>query len=178
MPLRLGVTDDPEFCAGDGLICDAAYVDGVIWLHERVFAGPDWEARTSWLLRHEIYHAKLAVARMATRSWLGKRRVEILEHAGRDALCLIQSTPSLAELSALLATYRRAGLDEVEEALVRYTQMMEAGDEIPVTRLLLAARRIMQSPCGRYPLNLFRIALWLPVCGWTVRHRFGGVWYY
>ncbi|MCL1630114.1 hypothetical protein M3N55_15415 [Roseibaca sp. V10] len=30
MPLRPGVTDHPAFRAGDELICDAAYVDGVI----------------------------------------------------------------------------------------------------------------------------------------------------
>jgi hypothetical protein len=170
MPFKLGVTDDPEFSAGDGLISDAAYDDGVIWLHERVLAGPGWEAQADWFLRHEILHAKIAVARMATRSWLGKRRLEILDHAARDALGFIHSTPSLADLSVLLATYRRAGLDEAEEALVRYTQMMEADKEIPVTLLLLKARRILMSPWGCYPFSMFRTLLWLPVCGWTVRH--------
>lgn len=170
MPLRLGVTDDPEFRAGDGLICDAAFVDGVIWLHERVFEGSDWEARASWLLEHEVFHAKIAVARMATRSRLGKRRLRILEEAAHDAISLIHLTPSLVPLAGLLSTYRRAGLDEVEEALVRYVQMMDAGEKIPVTSLLLKARRIMKSPWGWYPLSLFRTALWLPVCGWTVRH--------
>ncbi|WP_340240373.1 hypothetical protein [Sulfitobacter pontiacus] len=170
MPLRLGVTDDPEFCAGDGLACDAALFDGVIWLHERMFALPGWEAGADWFLKHEILHAKIAMARMATWSWLGNRRLKILDHAGRDALRLVHSTPSLKDLSVLLTAYRKAGLDEVEEALVRYVQMMDAGEGIPVTGSLLKARRIIKTSWGWYTPNLFRIALWLPVCGWTVRH--------
>jgi hypothetical protein len=170
MPLRLGVTDDPAFCAGDGLLSDAAFDGRVVWIHERVFEEPNWEARASWLLEHEILHAKIAVARMTTRSWLGKRRLEILDHAGRDALRLIHRTPSLAELSVLLAMYRRAGLDEVEEALVRYVQMMDADEQIPVTSFILKARRIITPPWGWYPFSLFRTALWIPVCGWTVRN--------
>lgn len=170
MPLRLGVTDDPAFCAGDGLLSDAAFDGRVIWIHERVFWEPNWRVRAEWLLKHEILHAKIAVARMTTRSSIGKRRLGILDKAARDALRLIRITPTLAELSVLLDDYREAGLDEVEEALVRYVQMMDAGEEMPVTSLLLKARRIMKSSLGWYPLSLFRTALWLPVCGWTVRH--------
>lgn len=171
MPLRLGVIDDPEFCAGDGLTCDAAFVDGVIWLHERVFAGQDWEARADWFLRHEILHAKIAVVRMASRSWLGKRRLGLLDKAARDALRLAHTTPSLRELSALLIVYQESGLDEAEEGLVRYFQLLDAGEQVPLTPVLMQARRVLNGPWGWTPFNLFRTVLWLPVCGWTVRSR-------
>jgi hypothetical protein len=169
MPLRLGVTAEPRFCVGNGLVADAAFVDGVRWLHERVFEGPDWEARAEWLLRHEILHAKISVARLATRSWLGKRRLALLAAAARDALRLAHSTPSLIQLSSLLNAYREAGLDEVEEALVRYVEILAANKEAPVTLKLLGARRVLNGPWGWSPLKLFRTVLWLPVCGWTVR---------
>ena len=137
MPLKLGVTDEPRFCVGDGLEADAAFIDGVIWLHERVFLGGDWNIRAEWLLKHEILHAKIYVARMATRSWLGKRRLGILEVAAHDALWLTHSTPTLAQLSALLVQYRETGLDDAEEALTRYVQLLDLDDELPVTPMLL-----------------------------------------
>jgi len=171
MPLRLGVTDDPAFCAGDGLLSDAAFDGRVIWIHERVFQEPNWGARASWLLEHEILHAKIAVARMTTRSWLGKRRLGILKKAARDALRLAHTTPSLRNLSNLLAVYRESGLDEAEEGLVRYVQLLDAGDQVPVTPVLMQARRVLNGPWGWAPLSLFRTMIWLPVSGWTARSR-------
>ncbi|ATX65221.1 hypothetical protein LY39_03403 [Roseinatronobacter bogoriensis subsp. barguzinensis] len=171
MPLRLGVIDDPDFQLGDGLECDAAFIEDVIWLHERVFDGPDWEARAGWLLRHEILHAKIAVANIATGTWLGKRRFKILEAAAHDALRLAHSTPSLYELSVLLTTYEKSGLDEAEEALVRYIQLLQAKETVPITPTLLKAKQFLSRPWGRSPLCLLRTIVWLPVCGRTARLR-------
>ncbi|TMV88192.1 hypothetical protein FGG78_17505 [Thioclava sp. BHET1] len=171
MPLRLGVTDDPAFCAGDGLLSDAAFDGRVVWIHERVFEEPNWEARASWLLEHEILHAKMAVALVANRSWLGKRRLGILEKAARDALRLAHMTPSLRELSDLLIVYQESELDEAEEALVRYIQLLDAGEKMPMTPVLMQAQRILNGPWGWAPFSIFRTVLWLPVCGWTARLR-------
>jgi hypothetical protein len=171
MPLKLGVTTEPSFCVVGGLDADAAFIDGVIWLHERVFMTPDWSIRAEWLLTHEVLHAKIHVARMASRSWLGKRRLGILELAARDALWLTHSHPPLAPLSAVLVQYRDAGLDDAEEALVRYLQLLDEDDEFPVTPMLLRARRILHQRWGWSPLKMFRTMLWLPVCAWTVRFR-------
>ncbi|MDF3355270.1 hypothetical protein HKX17_15700 [Sulfitobacter sp. KE34] len=171
MPLKLGVTDEPSFCVGGGLKADAAFIDGVIWLHERTFLEREWNIQAEWLLTHEILHAKIHVARMATQSWLGKRRLGILELAARDALWLTHSTPALAQLSALLVKYRETGLDDAEEALVRVLQLLDVNDEVPVTPMLLRARRLLNQPWGWSPLKMFRTVLWLPVCAWTVRFR-------
>lgn len=171
MPLRLGVTDDPAFCAGDGLLSDATFDGRVVWIHERVFEEPNWEARASWLLEHEILHAKIAVARMATQSWLGKRRLGIVDKAAYDALRLAHTTPSLRELSDLLIVYQESGLDEVEEGLVRYVQLLGTDEEVPVTPALLRAWRVLNRPWGWSPFLLLRTALWLPVCCWTMRPR-------
>ena len=173
MPLRLGLTDDPAFGVGDGLVCDAAFDGGVVWLHERVFEGPEWEARAGWLLRHEILHAKIAVARMTTRAWLGKRRIKNLEAAALDALQLAYMNPSLEELTNLLIVYQEGGLDAAEEALVRYVQLLDADEEVYVTPSLLRARRVLNRPWGWFPLCLLRTLLWLPVCGWTMREQKG-----
>lgn len=171
MPLRMGVTDDPAFCAGDGLLSDAAFDGTVIWIHERVFLEPNWGARAEWLLKHEILHAKIAVARIDTRSWLGKRRLRLLDGAAQDALWLAHTTPSLRELSDLLIVYQERGLDEAEEALVRYIQLLDTGEQVPVTPILMQARRVLNRPWGRSPFSFLRTVLWLPVCGWTVRLR-------
>lgn len=169
MPLRLGIASGPEFRGGGSLALDAAFAGNVIWIGEEVFDREDWEAQADWLLRHEILHAKIAIARLATRSGTGKRRYELLAEAASDALRLIHVEPALRDLSALLAAYRENGFDDIEEALVRYTQLLDAGEQVPVTLPLLRARHVLSAPWGWSPLTVFRTLMWLPVCGWTAR---------
>lgn len=169
MPLRLGIASGPEFRVNGSFHLDAAFEGNVVWLGEGVFERQDWEAHADWLLRHELLHAKIAIARLATRSGTGKRRYELLTQAGSDALQIIQAEPALRDLSVLLRTYREHGYDEVEEALVRYIQIIDAGETVPVTLPLLRARRVLNAPWGWSPLTIFRTLIWLPVCGWTAR---------
>ncbi|WP_127562816.1 hypothetical protein [Nioella ostreopsis] len=157
----------PEFRGGGLLALDAAFAEGVIWIGEGVFERVDWEVQADWLLRHEILHAKIAIARLATRSGTGKRRYELLTHAGSDALQIIQAEPALRDLSVLLRAYREDGYDVVEEALVRFIQLIDAGETVPVTLSLLRARRVLNTPWGWSPLTIVRTLFWLPVCGWT-----------
>jgi hypothetical protein len=172
MPLRLGIASGPEFRVNGALHLDAAFVGNVVWISEAVFEREDGEAQADWLLRHEILHAKIAIARLATRSGIEKRRWALLVDAASDAARFIHALPALRGLSALLVAYRENGFDDVEEALVRYIQLMEAGEEVPVTLPLLRARRVLSAPWGWSPLTIFRTVMWLPVCGWTVRRSF------
>jgi hypothetical protein len=169
MPLRLGIGPGPAVRINGALDVDAAFGDGVIWIDERVFRRKDWEAQVAWLLHHEILHAKVAIARLATRSRAGKRRYELLTEAALDAVRLIHAVPARQDLSALLLAYREGGFDDVEEALVRYIQLIEGRADVPVTPALLRACRVLSAPWGWSPLTVFRTILWLPVCGWTVR---------
>ncbi|PWL33832.1 hypothetical protein [Marivita sp. XM-24bin2] len=169
MPVRLGIASGLEFRGGGSLALDAAFAENVIWIGEGVFGREDWEAQAEWLLRHEILHAKIAIAHMATRSRTGKRRYELLIDAASDAALFIHTLPALRDLSALLISYRENGLDDVEEGLVRYIQLIDAGDGVPVTLPLLRARRVLNAPWGLSPLTIFRTLIWLPVCGWTAR---------
>lgn len=169
MPLRLGIASGPEFRANGAFHLDAAFEGDVVWISEGVFEREDWEVQADWLLRHEILHAKIAIARLATRSRTGKRRYELLIDAASDAALFIHTLPALRDLSALLISYRENGLDDVEEGLVRYIQLIDAGDGAPVTLPLLRARRVLNAPWGWSPLTIFRTLIWLPVCGWTAR---------
>jgi hypothetical protein len=169
MPLRLGIASGPELRANGTLDLDGAFAGGVVWLNERLFEREDWEAQADWLVCHEILHAKVAIARLATRSGTGKRRYELLIDAASDALQFIHASSALRDLSALLVAYRENGFDDVEEGLVRYIQLIDAGENVPVTLPLLRARRVLNAPWGWSPLTIFRTLIWLPVCGWTAR---------
>lgn len=148
---------------------DGAFIGKTIWINEAVFELERGLEVADWVITHEILHAKIRILRLGDNNWIGRHRLNILHHAADDALALVLHHPDLTEIATALDQYDSCGYDVGEEGLVRIVQLILDDYDLPQSRALRKAAKLLGRPWGWRPTQILRIVLSLPICVWTLR---------